>query len=395
MKKEILGEGSVFYAEKLEKWKGKVLWRDVYGEKHTKWFSAKTKKEVQTKITNFKADIENSEEYVENGKTSYTFEDFSEQWFKTFVKPRLKRGSSDRIKTTLEYQVCPYIGHKKMDEITLFDIQNMINTIMIKGLSYSTAKKAYEAVNACYRIYRINFKSSHNPCEGVQLPQNKKKKVSDITFFDEEQCKKICEESVRCHSNGTPVYRLGNAIIVLMYTGLRIGELLALTWDDIDFDNKELTVNKNCVTVKNEESGGKHYILLDQDSTKTDSGERMVPLCNKAIIALKEIQKINGNFKHVMCTKTGNRVSQRNINRLFHSVLTQTGIYETLPPSGRGVHSLRHTFATMLFKKDVAVKIVSVLLGHSDTKITENIYIHVTKQMKKVSIENIDIYFES
>lgn len=81
----------------------------------------------------------------------------------------------------------------------------------------------------------------------------------------------------------------------------------------------------------------------------------------------------------------------RNINRMFHSILIKSGIAKTYDDFC-GVHTLRHTFASMLFQNGCDVKIVSEILGHSNTKITENIYIHILQQQKIKAIQDIDKY---
>lgn len=166
---------------------------------------------------------------------------------------------------------------------------------------------------------------------------------------------------------------------------------MALTWDDVDWDKRLLIVNKNAVVVKQKNGSVSHYKLINQNSTKTKSGNRIVPLSEIAMNSLREIQKINGDQKYVMSSSNGKQVTPRNINRMFHSILRETGIANS-SENLCGVHALRHTFASMLFKNGCNVKVVSELLGHTDTKITENIYIHVIQQQKVQAINDIDKY---
>lgn len=168
-----------------------------------------------------------------------------------------------------------------------------------------------------------------------------------------------------------------------------MGELLALAWDDIDFDNETVSVNKNAVVVKTVDGEELHYKLINQRSTKTQSGNRIVPMTNYVKTAFKEIRELNGSHQYVMSTSTGAQITPRNINRMFHSVLTKIGIAKNKDDL-LGVHSRRHTFASMLFQNGSDTKTVSELLGHSDTKITENIYIHLIQQQKVRAIRDID-----
>jgi len=183
------------------------------------------------------------------------------------------------------------------------------------------------------------------------------------------------------------MYRLGHAIIVLLYTGMRMGELLGLKWNNIDFQNNTLKITNSVVTIKNRSKSNKiktKWIVLDQDSTKTKSGERIIYLNHKATEALQEIQKINPNSEYVMSTSNNKIYYPRNLDRMFRNILTRCNIEPC------GLHSLRHTFASMLFKKGVDVKTVSELLGHSDVSVTYNTYIHLIKEQKQQAVSLLD-----
>jgi integrase len=226
-----------------------------------------------------------------------------------------------------------------------------------------------------------------NPCIGAELPENKKVDYTkEITFFNEEEAEAICRESLFRYGNGKMMYRLGHAIIVLMYTGMRISELLGLKWEDIDFEKKEMTIFNSVVLVKDRSKNAKTvYKLLEQNSTKTRSGDRVIPLSKKALEALQEIKKINPNTKYVMSTASGKIMYHRGVDRMFRNIQTRCKF-----KTASGVHSLRHTFASMLFRKGVDVKIVSELLGHADVATTYNMYIHLIKEQKQEAVVLLD-----
>lgn len=384
------GEGCIYYDEKRKKWNAQVRWTDKDGTMRTKKFSGQKQAVVKNKLNEFKKQLLISDG-SSKASSNILFQDYAEHWLREVLASSLKPTSFDRKEGTLKYQVYPIIGNIPIDSISHSDVQNMVNELRDQGYSYSTIKKAYEAVNGCLREYRKLGTVSYNPCEGVILPTNKQKSVANVQFFREEQCSLIIKEATRKYNNGTSVYRLGDAIIVLLYTGLRIGELIALTWDDIDFENKTINIDKNAVVAKTRSDEGVRYKLQTQKSTKTESGRRIIPMSTMAYDAINRIRDITGDTPYVLSSKNGNQISPRNINRMFHSILIQTKICSK--DSGLyGVHTLRHTFASMLFRNGCDVKIVSELLGHSDTKITENIYIHVIQEQKVKAIRDIDRY---
>ena len=383
------GSGTFFYDEKRDRWVATIQWTDKNNYRHRKSFTGKKKTKVKNKLDEFKAQLSIANGDVLSDNT--LFKDYAENWMSTIQKNQLKPTSYNRKELTLNKQVYPYIGDIPISQLTHNDIQNMINELNSQGLSYSTIKKAYEAISGCIKQYRIKNASVFNPCEGISLPTNKQKETSNITFFNDEQMQMIKDEAVRKYGNGCPVYRLGDAIVLLMYSGTRVGELLALTWKDIDFENKTIAINKNAVVVKEKIDGIDRYNLKTQNSTKTASGKRIIPMTQNAYEALKNIYEINGDKQYVMSSKNNKQITPRNINRMFHSILIQTGIAKSANELC-GVHTLRHTFASMLFKNGCDVKVVSELLGHSDRKITENIYIHVIQQQKIKAIQDIDKY---
>lgn len=374
------GSGTI-YQDKDGKWVGELRWVDSAGNKQRKRFKSSKKIETSSKMKEFKRELILKSGKVEN--TDILFCEYAEYWT-GIIKQKMKPSSFQRKLVSLENQVYPFIGNIPISNITITDVQNMVNELRKQGLSYSTIKKAYEAVSGCLKFYRIQTQSNIvNPCEGVVLPENIKRESSDILCFNENERTLIINEALRKYSNGKNVYRLGYIIVLLMYTGMRISEAIALTWDDIDFEKRTISIDKDAVVVKID---GK-YTILNQKSPKTHSGNRIIPMTKMAYDMLVEIHNITGNCTYVMSTKNNRQISPRNINRMFHSILTQTGLYNKFAVCG--VHSLRHTFASMLFDSGCEVKTVSELLGHSDTHITENIYIHIIHRQKVMAIEKL------
>lgn len=379
------GEGSIYFVEKEQKWRAEISWIDSSGKSRRKCWKNKKQSEVKAKLLEFKKQLllDNVPDKPENRK----FKEFADEWMITTQKPKLKPLSYDRKATTLTHQVYPYIGGIQISRLTHTQIQKMVNELNARGLSYSTIKKAYEAVSACLRYYRIKTSTSRNPCEGIALPEAKKKQSSDIMFFNAQERKKIVAEATREYSSGTRVYRLGWVFVLMMYTGMRIGELCALTWKDIDFKNKTITINKNAITLYERDAKGKSSSkIITQHSTKTSSGTRIIPMTEKAFDALIELYRITGRFEHITTSINGKRIMPTRLSRTFHKILDAAGLRRA------GCHTLRHTFATMLFSNGCEVKVVSELLGHSNTKITENIYIHLIQQQKVKAITSIDKY---
>ncbi len=321
------GSGTIYYIESQGRWKAELRWIDSGGKLQRKTFSSTKKTVVKNKLEEFKKQL-----LLNNGnisKGSVSFEEFADNWLTTKQRNTLKPTSYMRKEVTLRNQVYPILGTIPIEEISHADVQNMVNSLSDAGLSYSTVKKAYEAVNGCLREYRIvtRLPGMFNPCEGIALPENTVRSTSDIVFYDEDQRKKIIEEATRTYSNGKPVYRMGYAFVVLMFTGMRIGELLALTWDDVDFKKNTIMVNKNVVVVKADDKDPTNYKMLNQKSTKTNAG-RVLSMNSATVFALHQLRLITGKQKYVICSKNNKQIRPRNIERNFHSILINTGVVE-------------------------------------------------------------------
>ena len=252
------------------------------------------------------------------------------------------------------------------------EIQNMVDILVQKGLSYSTIKKAYEAASACHRYFRIENRISYDPFDGIVLPTSLEKDIGKIKFFNKEEREKIVNTLRKENSEGQRNYRLGEVYILLMYTGMSVGELCALKWDDIDFENKIIRVDKNAIEVTKEEGR-----ILTQNSAKTRHSIRFIPMTNKAYEALIHLKEITGNEEYIITSSNHNRIRPSKLTNEFKRILVSIGIQLC------GVHTLRHTFASMLFNNGCDVRIVSELLGHTNTKVTVHInYPHISDYLK-------------
>jgi site-specific recombinase XerD len=376
------GDGSIYQRKSDGRWIAKYV---PVASGKAKVLYGKTEQEVKKKLREFKKDVAQNG-YLEIQKISVQM--YMDKWFREVKTNELKPKSLDALDVTLKNQIYPYIGDIQIGALNANDVQKMINDLAEKKLSYSTIKKAYDAINPCFKLGIIKEEIKRNPCLGVKLPKQLERRKNNIRFFTQDEADKISRECLVKTSNGKQVYRLGQAVIVLLNTGMRIGELLGMKWKDIDYEGHTAVVRDSVVLIKdrerNEDDTTPKYKMIEQDSTKTSSGERIIQLNKKAINALKEIQIINGKFNHVMANSNGNILVPRNFDRMLRAILERCNIKPC------GAHVLRHTFASLLFKNGVDAKTVSVLLGHKDVSITYDIYIHLIIEQKQQAVDILD-----
>lgn len=365
------GEGSIFQVSE-NKWVAKIsMGVGSDGKTVIKQFSGHTESIVKKKLKEFKKSNDFAEKRIPCHDTIKTY--FS-TWLRDYQYNKLKTSSYDRLESTIINHIFPHIGSLKIDKVTRDQVQALINLLYNKEqLSYSSVKKVYVALNSCYKHALISDVVNKNPCVGVSLP-SRNERTKKVTTLSIEEINLMKNELAKTKASGEPLYHYGNAYLLILNTGMRMGEALSLCWEDINYENKTITINKSNVLIKKRAGNGDligGYELKTQDSTKTSSGNRTIPINKSAETALKSLS-IGNDTPYVITNIKHKPVLPSNFERSFHSVLRNAGI-----DGNYGVHALRHTFASMLFSKGVDIKIVSKLLGHSSVKITYDTYVHL------------------
>ena len=377
------GEGSIFQRSD-GRWCAKIQIGTLEnGKPKMKFFYSMKYKIVKDKLTAYKT-LLNNNPYE---KLNDTVDKFITNWLTTVKSNNLKPSSYDRLEATINDNIVPTIGYHKFSELTAQQIQEeLINKMRDKNYSYSTIKKAYNAINACYK-YAISIRRmDYNPVSAVSLPSIHQFEKKPIRWFNDDEIKRFKEQCIFKYKNGKYRFPLGYGMIFIMNTGLRLGEALAVKWKNVNWDKKQLSVESNVVMAVDRKSGKKKRVQINQDFLKTKSSKRIIPLNNTAIDALTQIKKIRyfGDDSYILCTEIGTQNKPRNFCRTFEEILKRSEIEKC------GIHTLRHTFASKLFAKNVDVKTVSMLLGHADVTITYNIYIHLIQQQKANAVQLLD-----
>lgn len=337
------------------------------------------REKLQQKINDIKY---KNDRHLLTNPSEYTVAEWVEFWLDTYKKASIKPTTYDMYKGSLDRYIEPKIGHYKLNKLNSIMVQHFINDIAGKalaakeGLSQSSIKKVYVTLSqACKQAVIANI-LYQNPCDGVQIP--KKPAREALAFKKEEQ------ESFLSHCAGDNSYE--NLFIFAFNTGMRLGELLALTWDDVDFEGKTVNVNKNISKVNDYDENAEKKTKTIISTTKTESGKREIPLSAAALACVKrqkENCKVDSPF--VFCSGTGTPLQKRNIYRAFKAILEKAKIESKVTP-----HSMRHSFATRLLEKGADIKTVSELLGHKSIQITLDIYSHVSSNLKKNTISLLD-----
>ena len=368
---------------------GVVWYVDDDGKDKRKSFSAKTKSEVQQKITNYIAEFNQSVE--ESDESRKKLKDSMQSWLEVFKFPSVERTTYDRLESTARIHVYPALGDKVVSTIKATDIKKLLNDKMNDGYAYSTVKKIHGIIGEYFKFLIEQEYIEKNPMRSVPMIKKQNFMAAQgkenlptcdtVIVFTDEEIQKFKEECVRTWGTGKRMYQQSAAYILMLNTGLRTGELLGLLNSDIDLENRVLHINQAVKEVQKRdgvefESGRE----IEVGKPKTATSKRTVPLNNTAIEAIKELRAefYFGEDSPLVCDSKGNYTKPSNLRKRYYRILEAAGIEQ------KGLHSLRHTFATNLVngvkQPDGTIKCLTPrqagdLLGHSTSQITEMYYV--------------------
>ena len=296
-------------------------------------------------------------------------------WMENYIKPSAKSNTVTCYETMIENHIVPYLGELALSEVTPMAVQMMVTKLMSrgnektgKGLSASTVNLLITLVQSSLEVaYSMGLVTEFS-ADKIKRPKIKEK---PMTCFTLDEQKKI-EAYIRSLQKPRLV-----GILLCLYTGLRIGELMALEWNDIDFEKREMHINKSCTDGKN--ANGKFCRLVD--TPKTETSIRTIPLPKQLIPILKDAKRKNGSRYVVGDHDTV--IAIRSYQRTFELLLKRLNIPH------RGFHSLRHTFATRALECGMDVKTLSEILGHKSPSVTLARYAHSLMDHKREMMDRV------
>ncbi|MFI3228835.1 MAG: site-specific integrase [Bacillota bacterium] len=284
-----------------------------------------------------------------------------------------------KVRTFLQYRhivkvhIKPYFVDMEVSNITTKDLQKYVivlgergNKNTGKALGSGTITLILSVLKMGLNYAVMNKYIGASPLIGVR---QKKKAIKKVEAFSKEE-----QQKIEMFSDTNRKYF---GVMLALYTGVRIGELLALKWED--FDERESIIKVNKTTYMLKKDNGKWE--QENDSPKTQSSNREIPIAIK-IKKLLHAHKKQSNSDYII-DNNGKQMQVRHYQYIFESMLKKLNIRH------KGFHSLRHTFATRALECGVDIKTLSELLGHSKTSITLDRYVHTSMQQKKKAINRL------
>ena len=283
-------------------------------------------------------------------------------WLNKYTKFAVKLRTYERYRYIIEKHINPKLGEFNLDDLSAVTLQDYVlselesgNLISSKGLANNSVIGIVNVLKSALKLAKSLEISVLDNSNKIKLPMATEKPVTAFEKWEQEKLEKYCLSSNKTNYLG---------IVICLYTGIRLGELLALTWNDIDFKSGIMTISKTAYRIK---QNGNPQVVIDKPKTKNSS--RLIPLPKQLLEILKRAKRISKS-DFVLSTRTGGIVGTRAYQKTYERILKKLDI------PYKNFHSLRHTFATRAIEMGMDVKTLSEILGHKNPVITLQRYTH-------------------
>ena len=351
------------------------------GKPQRKTIYAKTLKELETRAAEYERQLHHG---TLSSDEKMTFGELAAIWIRDY-KPSISVTTRAMYQSILDTHLLPDLTPYKLKDLKPHHLQAIINQLAVDGMAESTLKKIKLTAEQILRVAMDNDVIYRNVFSAAKIPSKAPAKRRPLT-----------EEEQRLVTSTYAGHRMGLPALLLLYCGLRRGELIALTWNDVNIKNKTVTVNKAVVFSSNQ---------AIVQSPKTDSGMRTIPIPDTILDILRAARKA-AQSAMVCPAADGAMMSQIAFKRAWesysHYLNIQAGgrdasrtrpkltVIDNLTP-----HMFRHTYATILYNAGVDVKSAQRFMGHADIKVTLKIYTHLSAQKEQEAVAALNRHLSS
>ena len=294
------------------------------------------------------------------------FEVVTEEWLK-YKKNTVKKSTYYNYSYSVAKYLYPSFAGKNITKIKNYNnfIEELSDTLSPKTVR-DIVTKLKEIINF--------YEEEHNTklsIKKMSLPKMNKKEIQILSNKEKQKLEKYCIEQNSLKSLG---------ILICLNTGLRIGEVCALRWENIDFESKKIHIEKTIERIYSKEEN-KTIVIID--TPKSITSVRTIPINSKLYNILKQIRGKSKKTDFVLTGSSEHYVEPRNYQYHFKEILKRSKVKKYK------FHTLRHTFATNCIEAGMDIKSLSEILGHADVSITLNIYVHSSDKAKRKYLEKI------
>lgn len=359
--------GENIYKRKDGRWEGRyksgvksdgtAKYSSIYGKSYTDVKTALSEKRIKSVITNVPKNL--------------TLNNLFDLWFAD-IRLKVKESTYMNYRMKYEKHIGIALGKTLYEKLTVDNLNDFVQAKLSSGLSSKYTADIAGVIKSVCRFAKKRF-GYEDKSEFISIPKGKAKEKGLLNKTEQTRLNSYL------YANPT----LSNVGILLSSaTGIRIGELCALKWSDIDLQKRTLTVRSTVQRIKN--TDGKTATKLVVTSPKSNSSVREIPLPD-FIIPLLSALKTNGEYYFLSASRS--IVEPRTMQYRFKRILSD------LKLSDVSFHSLRHLFATNCIEIGFDVKTLSEILGHSSVEVTLNRYVHSSMERKAQCMKSLSALF--
>ena len=351
--------GNNIYHRADGRWEGRYY---PTGSKKYKSVYGKTYTEAKEKLNKLRNEV-----LVPSARCFLLVVDILKMWLEAH-KPSIKESSYAGYRHKLEKHLMPYFRELKYSNLDVSRVSTFVTDKLNEGLSPKYIGDMVTMIKTAAKWAEINYNYA-NLVRNAELPKKKRK---ESAVFTQEEQRKIVSTAKAERTNAAC------GIVLTLFTGMRIGEVCALKWSDIDFDMKVLHVTKTVQRIR--VYGQERRTAVKVTAPKSESSVRDIPLPDFLINMLKEYRTADSDY---ILSGTEKFVEPRTLENRYKTLLKKANV-----PSVN-FHTIRHTFATNALQHDFDVKTLSELLGHSNANITMAVYVHSSMERKSACMERL------
>ena len=356
--------GENIYKRKDGRWEGRYLHsHNADGKTKFGYVYARSYREVKEKLNLAKQGI------TEKAEKSRLFGSFCDDWL-TLSRNRVKESTFVKYYNTVNRHIKPHFGEYYPKEVTSLAVEGFTSLLLSGGLSAKTVKDILIVLQAIYK-----YCQEETGIRGVNIvfPKEERKETRVMTLAEQQRLAAFLNE-------GTDTVKLG--ILLALLTGMRIGELCALRWENILLDERIIKISSTMQRLQDLGSGGEAKTKIVVTEAKSSRSVRVIPMSDNAVSICKRIECQNKKA----FVLTGSAEAYIEPRALQHRLLLYTsecGIEKV------HFHTLRHTFATRCVEVGFEIKTLSEILGHSSAKITLDRYVHSSLELKRLNMQKL------
>ncbi len=301
-------------------------------------------------------------------------------WLETYEKERVKPRTYSRYQSITQLHLIPELGDIAIEDLKRKMIQDFLSKKKKEGNLLSGKTLSSASTNLMLTVLSMAFEYAidmefceDNPCLRLKRIPDDCKKIEAFTRDEQKKIETFIQDSDDRRLFG---------ILLGFYSGMRIGELIALEWSDVDFDKGIIHVNKTAYRDKSKT--GEWEVCIDKPKTK--SSERVIPLPACIVDMMKEYS-LSAKSDYVVENKKGERMSIRSYQYIFEKLTEKVGVRKL------NFHAIRHSFATRAIECGMDIKTLSEIMGHKNASITLNRYAHSMLDTKIAMMNKLQFIF--